>query len=359
MDEFVDWVFEKGRKGRRGKNRPRKRLEALDAVAILYDLHRKAPRKLGGQSFLTPDAFFPIGLKIYRDIEELCIEKVPPPALKDVAPLAGEGIPPLSRETLQDLSFFYEEFYGWVLASGYSTRSLRYRTVSDAMGEASLDPFLQIVFAGFFAFTRSEKDLFKRISSQEKVRFVFKEGTGLGERLSELGIEAEKDPAGETDLPEVHFYQSPDMHGQVFALSGLVEEKWREKFPFDERTVIVLPSSETLFPLFHQTLSLMEGDNWNISMGYPLHRTPIYGFFNNLMELVASMEGERVYVPDYLRFVLHPYAKNIYFRDSSEVTRILFHSLERRLTDSRGRLFLTLSEIEEDGPLFEGCRRGS
>ena len=88
-------------------------------------------------------------------------------------------------------------------------------------------------------------------------------------------------------------------------------------------------------------------------MGYPLHRTPVYGFFNNLMELVASMEGERVYVPDYLKFVLHPYAKNIYFRDSSEVTRILFHSLERRLTDSRGRMFLALSEIEDDGPLFE------
>ena len=47
-------------------------------------------------------------------------------------------------------------------------------------------------------------------------------------------------------------------------------------------------------------------------MGYPLHRTPVYGFFNNLMELVASMEGERVYVPDYLKFVLHPYAKNIF-----------------------------------------------
>ena len=56
MDEFVDWVYETGEKG---KNRPKKRLEALDAVAILYDLHKKAPRKLGGESFLTPDAFSP------------------------------------------------------------------------------------------------------------------------------------------------------------------------------------------------------------------------------------------------------------------------------------------------------------
>ncbi len=88
-------------------------------------------------------------------------------------------------------------------------------------------------------------------------------------------------------------------------------------------------------------------------MGYPLHRTPVYGFFNSLMELVASMDGDRVYVPDYLKFVLHPYTKNIYFKDSSEVTRILFHSLEEHLTDSRGRRFLALSEIEENRPLFE------
>ncbi len=130
MDEFVDSVYE------HEKSRPKKRLEAIDAVAVLYDLQRRSPRKLGGEGFMTPDAFFPIGLKIYHDIEELSIEKVLPEKLEEVEPLIGEEIPPLSRETLQNLSFFYEEFYRWVLASGYSTRSLRYRTVSEAMDEA-------------------------------------------------------------------------------------------------------------------------------------------------------------------------------------------------------------------------------
>ena len=302
---------------------------------------------------MTPDAFFPIGLKIYHDIEELSIEKVLPEKLEEVEPLIGVEIPPLSRETLQNLSFFYEEFYRWVLASGYSTRSLRYRTVSEAMDEAVLDPYRQVFLSGFFALTRSEKDLFKKISSLEKVGFLFKEGTGLDERLADLGMRAERNGRGETDPPEVHFYQSPDTHGQVFALSGLLEEKGEGRRPSTEKTVIVLPSPDTLFPLFHHTLSLIQDENWNISMGYPLHRTPVYGFFNSLMELVASMDGDRVYVPDYLKFVLHPYTKNIYFKDSSEVTRILFHSLEEHLTDSRGQRFLALSEIEENRPLFE------
>ncbi len=67
---------------------------------------------------MSPDAFFPIGIKIYSDIEELYIEGVLPAKLKEIEPLAEEGIPSFSRERLQDLSFFYEEFYRWVAASG-------------------------------------------------------------------------------------------------------------------------------------------------------------------------------------------------------------------------------------------------
>jgi hypothetical protein len=87
MDEFVDSVYE------HEKSRPKKRLEAIDAVAVLYDLQRRSPRKLGGEGFMTPDAFFPIGLKIYHDIEELSIEKVLPEKLEEVEPLIGAEIP--------------------------------------------------------------------------------------------------------------------------------------------------------------------------------------------------------------------------------------------------------------------------
>ena len=43
MDEFVDSVYD------HEKSRPKKRLEAIDAVAVLYDLQRRSPRKLGGR----------------------------------------------------------------------------------------------------------------------------------------------------------------------------------------------------------------------------------------------------------------------------------------------------------------------
>ena len=65
MDEFVDFVFK--------QTQSKRNLETLDAISILYDIHKKAVTPLGNDRFLTPDSFFPIGLKIHRDLEELAI----------------------------------------------------------------------------------------------------------------------------------------------------------------------------------------------------------------------------------------------------------------------------------------------
>jgi CRISPR/Cas system-associated exonuclease Cas4 (RecB family) len=124
----------------------------------------------------------------------------------------------------------------------------------------------------------------------------------------------------------------------------------------NEETVIVLPSSEALLPLFHQALSLLDPEGYNISLGYPLQRTPLFGFFNNLMEVVSTMDGDRLYVPYYLEFILHPYAKNIYFHGKAEVTRILFHTLEEMLTKKRTLKFLSLADLENDEALLDSIR---
>jgi hypothetical protein len=111
-----------------------------------------------------------------------------------------------------------------------------------------------------------------------------------------------------------------------------------------------------LLPLFHQALSLLDPDNYNVSLGYPLQRTPLFGFFNHLMEVVATMSGDRLYVPYYLQFVLHPYTKNIYFQGRANVTRILFHAIEKTLTEKRTKKFLSLSELENDEAIVDSIK---
>jgi ATP-dependent helicase/nuclease subunit B len=342
MDEFVDYVYE--------NMQPERKIETLDAVAILFDLQKKSLRPLGGKNFLSPDTFFPIGLKIYHDIEELYIEGIQPFIVKQVEPYTSEAIPEYSAGRLQSLSFFYEEFYRTLEGKGLSTRSIRYKQVSEKIREAGIDGYGQIIFAGFFALTTYEKVMFKKLLEKVNSLFIFQEGPGLKEKLSDLGIIRENKEEEFIASPEIHLYSSPDTHGQVFALSRVIEKMGP---PPDEKTAIVLPSSETLFPLLRQALSGLRDDSYNVSLGYPLHRTPIFTFLNNLIELVNSMDGDRFYIPDYLNFILHPYTKNIYYNGNAEITRIVFHAMEEILTQYRTKTFCSLSETEEDQKLLD------
>jgi len=348
MDEFIDHVHDEslGLEGRK--------LEAIDAISILYGIHAASPEHLGRRSFLTPDTFFPVGMKLYNDLEELTIEGISPKKVREIDSITGENIPEPTAKRLQSLSYFYEALYQQIEEGHFSTRSSRYRAVSEKIGRLNLDRFQRVILAGFFALTESEKNIFGSLMKRGNTLFIFQEGEGMKKKLSDLGIPAQGGfPSTE---PEIHCYKSPDSHGQVLGVSALLKNRIDKKERIDESIVIVLPSSEALLPLFHQTLSFLDPDNYNVSLGYPLQRTPLFGFFNNLMEVVSTMDGDRLYVPYYLEFILHPYTKNIYFQGRAEVTRILFHALEETLTEKRTRKFLSLEELENDEVLLDSIK---
>ena len=347
MDEFIDYVY--------GANQSRRKLKAIDAAAILYDIQTRLPKQFGGSHFKTPDSFFSIGLRIYRDIEELYIEKVAVQRVKDIEQYAKEAIPAEGMERLESLSLFYEEFYKAVESAGFSTRSVRYRTASEIIDKAKINNFQQIIFAGLYAFTESERVLFKKLLSQNNTLFIFQQGKGLKESLTDLEINIEDKESADM-AAEIHFYSSPDAHGQVYALNKTLEKRLNEKRSLDEKNAIVLPSSETLFPLLHHGLSVIGEKDYNISLGYPLYRTPIFGFLNNLMELTTSMDENRLYIPDYLKFVLHPYTKNIFYKGTeAETARIIIHTLEESLAKQE-KTFLTLSEIERNEDFYKNIK---
>ena len=348
MDEFIEHVHDEslGLAGRA--------LEAIDAISILYTIHAASPEHLGRKSFLTPDTFFPVGMKLYSDLEELHIEGIPPKKVKEVEGIAGENIPEPAAKRLQSLSYFYETLYRKIEEGHFSTRSSRYRTVSENIERLNLDRFKKVILAGFFALTESEKKIFRSLMERGNTLFIYQEGEGIKKKLSDLGIPAKR--AFAPGEPEIHFYKSPDTHGQVLGVSTLLKKRIDQKERIDEITVIVLPSSETLVPLFHHALGLLDPDDYNVSLGYPLQRTPLFGFFNNLMEVVLTMDGDRLYVPYYLEFVLHPYTKNIFFEGRADMTRVLFHTMEAALTEKRTRKFLSLSELENDQAIIDSVK---
>jgi ATP-dependent helicase/nuclease subunit B len=164
MDELVDDVFER----RRGET-VRPRLDPLDAVAILHDIQIGAPHPLGGSAFMTLDSFFPVGLKVYRDIEELLLEGVAVRSVAEVQPLVEEEVPPRSRDRLRSLAHFYEAFYQTVAAAGWSTSSSRYREVAASLTDADLIPGGEVIFAGFSSLSAVEKGMLRTASSWDRV----------------------------------------------------------------------------------------------------------------------------------------------------------------------------------------------
>ena len=373
IESFVDDAYGE-RLGRRDRL-----IGALDAVALLFDIHHAAPGRLGRDHFLTADQFFPLGIKLFRDLEDMQAAAVTRDELRTADFWGESSVPEAARERLQSVSVFYEKFYETLEARGFSTRSSRLRLVSEEIGPDLFADIERIIFAGFFTLTKAESRLIRTMLSWEKFELLLMAGKGIAAAVARLDLDdpemrarALKAEAGDGTPASIEIIKSPDSHGQVFALNRALAPLLADRKRLNERAVIVLPASETLFPLYQQTLAALTTEEFNISLGYPLSRTPIYSFFDKLLELVQSMDEEgRVYVPHYLRFVLHPYTKNIFFgkaehetlsrgpsprtgnrvpgrEQRSDLTRILFHAVEEELTARRTRAFWSLEELESD-----------
>jgi hypothetical protein len=363
IDSFVNRVYSE-HLGRRDQD-----IGALDAVALLFDLHRAAPDRLGREQFLSADHFFSLGVKLWNDLEELKAADLTPEKLLSLEALTEENVPRETLSRLQSLAFFFERFYAGLRDRGASTHSSRFRDVAELIRREQFPGTDRFVFAGFLALTRTETALLKALLGWDAFSLILLDGKGIDDLLGTLGLEAGSLRLVSSSAPAqplapsaaLEFIACPDTHGQVFALNKALEAELADPKLLNERRVIVLPASETLFPLYQQTLSgLDEKKDFNISLGYPLTRTPVYSFFHNLLELVQSMDDDgRVYVPSYLRFVLHPYTKNLYFPGPdkrADLTRILFHAVEEEFTRRKAKAFWSLAEIESDSGIRDSIQ---
>ena len=304
-------------------------LESIDAVAVLHIVHSELKERLGGDYFASLDAFIPIGLKLFGELEELQLANLPQRKLKEV-------LSALTYNRLFSLAEYYTKFYALAAKKGFTTRAVRYAEVAEHIGELDISGYTQIVVAGLFKLTHAEQIIFDDLEKRSNTLFVF---------------QTDKIEEGTPD-PEIHFYKASDTHGQVFALSALIKKQLDKSAQLDERSVIVLPTADALFPVVHQSLSLMPQEQYNIALEYPMARTPIYGFLNNLMELVCTKQGGRYSAAQYVKFILHPYTKNIRLDQRADVTRMLFHAIESMLTKDKSKILMTLDEIEQSDEIF-------
>jgi RecB family exonuclease len=336
MDGFMELAAEKlGVKGRPAA--------PLDLAAVLYGrLKKELCEVIGrGEGELPLDAFLPWALKLTGDFEELRIE------LKGEKELAGyDSLLPEDLRTpgfirkLESFSRLYGKFYAELEREELLTRSERYARVAARAAElgTALAPE-KVVFAGLFALTAAERAVLKALAARGAA-VLLAPGPGLEEQFSFLG---KLPPAPKEKGPLLKLYKAPDLHGEIFRLAG----ELKDPGPGD---VVVLPDSRALFPLVEHALPA--GSEYNVSMGYPLSATPVFALLDSLGDLLDRRGEAGYFTPDYLKFVFHPYVKNIYLGGSAEAGRVVFQAVEERLSERAGR-YVELREIEDDRELLE------
>ena len=345
IDSFIDYLVTE----KLGLARPA--LSTFDAVALLFEIHTTISNHLGAEHFDSIDRFIGLGLKLVDELEELVMAEVSIRSMKEAMPSI-----PLGR--LQALPEYFEKFYKAVGDKGFTTRSLTYRTAAEQIDSIDLSSHQRIILAGFFAYTQLEQHIMTGLLRRENTTFIAQQGPGLQKELQSIGIKLDSPATSDTaQPPEYHFYKASDTHGQVFAVSQKLKESIEAGKSLNERTTIVLPTSDALFPVVHQTLSLLQPEQYNIALGYPLRRTPLFGFLSNIMDLAAGARNDEVPTPEYTAFVLHPYTKNIRFGQRSDVTRVLFHAIEQHLVEAQSRMVVTLDSLEKNTTLLDKVRK--
>jgi len=205
--------------------------------------------------------------------------------------------------------------------------------------------FKNIIFAGFFAFTKSEKEILHKIAALPNAKFLFHKGPGLSGNLDFLG--SFNGEAGEQLdwRGRVKFHKASDLHGEIFALNKSLSTALEKEKSFSSQDVIVMPDAAALFPLMNWTLPLAKG-NFNVSMGYPLVASPFYSMIEGLFTLNDRSSGRVYQIDAYKRFILHPYIKNIECKNISEISRVIFHGIEEVLSHNLTKA-ITLENIEK------------
>ncbi|MFH0990904.1 MAG: PD-(D/E)XK nuclease family protein [bacterium] len=321
-------------------------IDSLDATALLYEIHCSLPNRIGGSHFISLDRFIPIGLKLFAELEELKMAAVSVSSI-----LGALGRVPYGN--YPSLPHYYEAFYRQVADREFTTRAVSYDTLVQRIQEIDFSQYGSIVIAGFYAFASLEARMIKALYRLPQTHLIFQEGPGLRRQLEALDLSPDNDGVPEQQNPTVKLYKAADTHGQIFALNQQMKDLLDSGTPLDEKTVIVLPAPDALFPVIHQPLALLDESQYNISMGYPLERTPLFGFLTSLMNVVLSMQNGKVSAASYMAFALHPYTKNIRFGTRSDVTRVLFHAIEDHIAGIRSKVLLSLEELENSVEVFD------
>ena len=315
-------------------------MESLDETALMLNVLPSADGPALAVLRKDPALAYYWAGTLRGAVEELDVELVSDGALREVR-LASEETSRIARDLLAGLSDLRKRFHQGVEAAEKITRGMAYAGAARAARTAELSEYDALWIVLPPGVTKTEKIIFEELALRDNVTFLAE-----GHAPSKLSIPTPQRMEGAAREPEIRLYSGFDAHSEILGLKNALAVD-----PDPQRAVIVLSKPESLIPLLEHVLSTLDTP-YNVSLGYPFVRTPVFALLSALFKLQRSAEEGQYYSRDYLALLFHPYMKNLKDGIESEARRMLAHALEEKLI--QGRLaWVRLEELEKDAPFFD------
>lgn len=310
-------------------------------INLVWMLYNSIKNDLKGFGFNDEFVnFLPWGYKIVNLIEELDIERVN---------IEGKyyyprELPAYIEQIVINIGKIREKFHKYIEKKGYITRDMLYADVVSNGDYDWLDR-KKIIFAGFFALTKSEKQIVSKLIKEENFEYIIQRESDNWKHFIDTvdvwkkGNEIEYIRNSEISPDaKISVTSAFDDHSEIVGVSNILSR-------VDNKSdiAVVLPDSSQLFPLLN---IVMDGVDipYNITMGYPLTRSPLYSMFNIIFQLQENKSDDRYYVADFVKLLFHPYIKNIKYGDSDSFVRIIFENIRFEINKEK-LFFITKDDL--------------
>ena len=141
----------------------------------------------------------------------------------------------------------------------------------------------------------------------------------MAQMLDSLNLRQELNDGNTTEWNrfsgKVNLYCLPNIETQMIQVVDIMKDiVASNKHPEDlKKCAVILPDSATLIPFVHGVVSRLSINQkqipFNITLGYPFRRTPLYQLLVFMMKVAESRREGDVFSPDYLNLIRHPYVK--------------------------------------------------
>lgn len=201
----------------------------------------------------------------------------------------------------------YTGFKNKISNEGLAYEGMLYRQVAEKIiNKQNLElKYSSYIIIGFNALSKAEDRLFEYLRDSKKAEFYWDwdqyyldEGKEFQEAGFFISKNRKKYPSAELDLTfnymldkrkKIEFIGVSSEIGQTKILEQVFRESYGEIKDLDHNTAIVLPDEHLLMPVIYSLPE--EISNVNITMGYPVKSTPVYGLVCNLIELQRSLRN--------------------------------------------------------------------